>query len=160
MPVGLPNLASVRALHFMAQPFVLSCPVSSLSRTKSVGGSLCLTLQPRPPPQQPQLTASSSSPFSNGPTLDQINQIRSLGLQLWHQIINSTDADGRLRSIEFMDLPSAVDYPDYYQFIKHPIALNLIKSQLDYEHNPYLSFNKLLSDLKLVFSNAKKYNVG
>ncbi|EFP77835.1 uncharacterized protein PGTG_03791 [Puccinia graminis f. sp. tritici CRL 75-36-700-3] len=59
-----------------------------------------------------------------------------------------------------MDLPSAVDYPDYYQFIKHPIALNLIKSQLDSEHNPYLSFDKLLSDLKLVFSNAKKYNVG
>jgi hypothetical protein len=66
---------------------------------------------------------------------------------------------GRLRSIDFMDLPSAIDYPDYYQFIKHPIALNLIKSKLDSEHDPYLSLDKLLSDLKLVFSNAKKYNV-
>ncbi|POW22498.1 hypothetical protein PSHT_01245 [Puccinia striiformis] len=58
-----------------------------------------------------------------------------------------------------MDLPSAVDYPDYYQFIKHPMALNPIKSKLESDHDPYLSLDKLLSDLKLVFSNAKKYNV-
>ncbi|KAA1087256.1 hypothetical protein PGT21_027201 [Puccinia graminis f. sp. tritici] len=133
------------------------------------GTSKKLTLRlrpppPPPPPQQPS-SSSSSSPLPpnaippTGPTLDQINQIRSLGLQLWHRIVNSTDADGRLRSIDFMDLPSAVDYPDYYQFIKHPIALNLIKSKLDSEHDPYLSLDTLLSDLKLVFSNAKKYNV-
>ncbi|KAA1121840.1 hypothetical protein PGTUg99_033476 [Puccinia graminis f. sp. tritici] len=33
MPVGLPNLASVRALHFMARPFVLSCPPLSPATT-------------------------------------------------------------------------------------------------------------------------------
>ncbi|OAV98212.1 hypothetical protein PTTG_25706 [Puccinia triticina 1-1 BBBD Race 1] len=131
------------------------------------GSSKKLTLRLRPPPPQqqqlpPSASASSSpNPISSiaAPTPDQINQIRSHGLQLWYRIVNSTDPDGRLRSIAFMDLPSAADYPDYYQFIKHPIALNLIKSKLDSERDPYLSLDKLLADLKLVFSNAKKYNV-
>jgi hypothetical protein len=153
-----------------------------------------ITLRLRPPPSQPQQqlsttdSSSSSSPLpppsTAAPTPDQINQIRSYGLQLWYRIVNSTDAEyvlplpssptlssqpcltpsnpqhsGRLRSVAFMDLPSAVDYPDYYQFIKHPIALNLIKSKLDSPRDPYLSMDKLLSDLKLVFQNAKKYNV-
>ncbi|KNZ63810.1 hypothetical protein VP01_109g9 [Puccinia sorghi] len=129
-----------------------------------------LTLRLRPPPPQtqqlpPSESSSSSSPLPpnpiipTAPSLDQINQIKSHGLQLWYRIVNSTDADGRIRSIAFMDLPSAVDYPDYYQFIKHPIALNLIKAKLDSDREPYLSLDKLLSDLKLVFQNAKKYNV-
>ncbi|PLW23140.1 hypothetical protein PCANC_25597, partial [Puccinia coronata f. sp. avenae] len=92
-------------------------------------------------------------------TPNQINQIRYHGLQLWCCIINSTDSDGRLRSVAFMDLPSALNYPDYYQYIKHPISLNLIKSKLDSPRNPYLSLDKLLSALKLVFKNAKKYNL-
>jgi hypothetical protein len=58
-----------------------------------------------------------------------------------------------------MDLPSALDYPDYYQYIKHPISLNHIKSKLDSPRDPYLSLDKLLSNLKLVFKNAKKYNL-
>ncbi|KAH9452871.1 hypothetical protein Pst134EB_016822 [Puccinia striiformis f. sp. tritici] len=121
---------------------------------------ITLRLRPPPPPQQQQPSSSSSSSSPLPPnSLDQINQIRSYGLQLWHQIVNSTDQNGRPRAIAFMDLPSAVDYPDYYQFIKHPMALNPIKSKLESDHDPYLSLDKLLSDLKLVFSNAKKYNV-
>ncbi|PLW38681.1 hypothetical protein PCANC_16046 [Puccinia coronata f. sp. avenae] len=92
-------------------------------------------------------------------TPNQINQIRYHGLQLWCCIINSTDSDGRLRSVAFMDLPSALDYPDCYQYIKHPISLNHIKSKLDSPRDPYLSLDKLLSNLKLVFKNAKKYNL-
>lgn len=56
-----------------------------------------------------------------------------------------------------MDLPSASDYPDYYQVIKRPIALNDIKSKLD--QHLYPSLDKLISDLRLVFNNAKKYNL-
>ncbi|CAH7683487.1 expressed protein [Phakopsora pachyrhizi] len=66
---------------------------------------------------------------------------------------------GRLRSTVFMDLPSAVDYPDYYQFIKRPIALNQIRAKLESTDQPYTTFEKFLADLRLVFKNAKRYNL-
>ncbi|PLW50173.1 hypothetical protein PCANC_05558 [Puccinia coronata f. sp. avenae] len=160
---NLQNNTSNTLKRKQQQPVVSAADIPPQPTSKKI------TLRLRPPPSQPQQqlsttdSSSSSSPLpppsTAAPTPDQINQIRSYGLQLWYRIVNSTDADGRLRSVAFMDLPSAVDYPDYYQFIKHPIALNLIKSKLDSPRDPYLSMDKLLSDLKLVFQNAKKYNV-
>lgn len=105
-----------------------------------------LPTQPNPIPPSP----------SNQP---QIDLIRSRGSNLWHRIVNSTDSDGRTRSPVFMDLPSAIDYPDYYHLIQQPMALNPIKLKLNSQSDPYLSYDHPLPNPKLIFTNAKRYNL-
>lgn len=48
------------------------------------------------------------------------------------------------------------DYPDYYELIKQPIALEDIKKKLD--HHEYPSLQVVRSDFELLFANAKQYN--
>jgi hypothetical protein len=48
-------------------------------------------------------------------------------------------------------------YPDYYQIIEQPIALEDIKKQLD--TGLYQSLEGVKHDLDLCFANAKKYNM-
>ena len=59
-------------------------------------------------------------------------------------------------SVDFMRLPSKRQYPDYYQAIKRPIALDDIKRQID--EGGYSSFDNIIEDLLLCFKNAQKYN--
>jgi hypothetical protein len=56
----------------------------------------------------------------------------------------------------FVKLPSKRTYPDYYQEIKHPISLNMIKSKLN--KRIYTSLNDLNRDFTLLFTNAMTYN--
>ena len=41
---------------------------------------------------------------------------------------DATDADGRVLSELFEELPSAEDYPDYFELIKTPIDLEMYAS--------------------------------
>ena len=56
-----------------------------------------------------------------------------------------------------MRLPSKRQYPDYYDQIKRPIALDDIKRRL--ESGSYASFEEVKTDLEQCFKNAKKYNM-
>jgi len=51
-----------------------------------------------------------------------------------------------------MDLPSAEDYPDYYEVIDNPISLSLIK------RNKYVSKDDFKEAFALMFDNAREYN--
>ncbi|KAK2461446.1 hypothetical protein APHAL10511_005909 [Amanita phalloides] len=64
---------------------------------------------------------------------------------------------GRTLSIEFLKKPSKRIYPDYYQIIQKPIALEDIKKQLDY--NAYHTLEAVRADFELCFMNAKTYNL-
>jgi len=66
-------------------------------------------------------------------------------------------ARGRILSHDFMRLPSKRQYPDYYQQIKRPIALDEIKAQLD--AGAYTSFEDVKQDFETCFRNAKRYNI-
>lgn len=57
----------------------------------------------------------------------------------------------------FVKLPSKVMYPDYYQEIKNPIALNTIKVKIT--KKVYKNFDELVADFKLLFTNALNYNL-
>ncbi|KAI8088928.1 uncharacterized protein BX664DRAFT_314179 [Halteromyces radiatus] len=57
----------------------------------------------------------------------------------------------------FLELPSREDYADYYEVIKHPIALDTINDKLNKKE--YNSLDDLKSDLNLMVANAKKYNI-
>lgn len=57
----------------------------------------------------------------------------------------------------FLELPSKKEYPDYYQIIKHPIALEDMKAKIDAKE--YKTMAEFKADIDLMVSNAKKYNM-
>jgi protein polybromo-1 len=57
----------------------------------------------------------------------------------------------------FMKLPSKRIYPDYYDEIKKPIAMNTIKRSLS--KRQYKSIKEMSDDLELMCANAMQYNV-
>ena len=64
---------------------------------------------------------------------------------------------GRNLSLDFLRRPSKRQYPDYYQLVQRPIALDDIKKQLD--TGAYHTFESIRQDFELCFNNAKQYNV-
>ncbi|KAG0254129.1 hypothetical protein BGZ95_006125, partial [Linnemannia exigua] len=66
------------------------------------------------------------------------------------------DKGGRKLAELFLELPSAKEYPDYYDEITKPIAIGDIEEKVDQGDYPTLeSFEK---DVNQMFDNAKQYN--
>ena len=55
----------------------------------------------------------------------------------------------------FIELPSRIEYPDYYQVIQHPIALQDMRNKL----GPLYSLADLKSDFDQMVQNAFTYNI-
>ncbi|KAM6484921.1 hypothetical protein HDV62DRAFT_274850 [Trichoderma sp. SZMC 28011] len=66
------------------------------------------------------------------------------------------DADGNALAVPFERLPDKTVVPDYYQIIANPIALDNIKKKT--KRKKYQTVDQALSDLELMFENAKAYN--
>jgi chromatin structure-remodeling complex subunit RSC1/2 len=64
---------------------------------------------------------------------------------------------GDLMILPFEKLPDKTQMPEYYQEIKNPIAMDLIKRKA--KRKKYLSVDQALKDLELMFENAKSYNL-
>ncbi|TCD71196.1 hypothetical protein EIP91_012146 [Steccherinum ochraceum] len=84
-------------------------------------------------------------------------EVREKGLKVWQAVKDAVNKEGRSLSFDFMRLPSKRQYSDYYQLIKHPIALDDIKINID--NGYYLTFVDCVNDLETCFKNAKRYNV-
>ncbi|KAL1506167.1 hypothetical protein ABEB36_005579 [Hypothenemus hampei] len=56
----------------------------------------------------------------------------------------------------FMKLPSRIEYPDYYEVIKHPIDMERIAHKM--KNNFYESIDDLAADFTLMLDNACKFN--
>lgn len=56
----------------------------------------------------------------------------------------------------FLELPPKRDYPDYYQFIQEPIAVDMVEKKIRGEK--YSSLKELGADIALLVKNAKTYN--
>ncbi|VDK76623.1 unnamed protein product [Anisakis simplex] len=66
--------------------------------------------------------------------------------------------DGTRRVIDaFMVLPSRHDYPQYYDVIEKPVDMNIIKGKIDADE-VYISSDELITDIKLLFNNARTFN--
>ncbi|KAK9460550.1 uncharacterized protein V1516DRAFT_677010 [Lipomyces oligophaga] len=63
---------------------------------------------------------------------------------------------GRYYADIFLDEPSADEYPEYYQIIQKPMALNTVRKRA--QEGKYTSFDAFSEDLNLVFSNAMYFN--
>ncbi|CAF1064000.1 unnamed protein product [Adineta ricciae] len=57
----------------------------------------------------------------------------------------------------FLELPSAEEYPDYYETIEQPIDMAMIKEKID--KGTYKREQDIIDDLNRMFNNAKVYNV-
>ena len=66
-------------------------------------------------------------------------------------------SSGRQLALVFQTKPSRKLYPDYYQIIKNPIALDDIKKRLD--TGAYSSLQTIRTDFELLFNNALEYNM-
>ncbi|KAG5518947.1 hypothetical protein PMAC_002478 [Pneumocystis sp. 'macacae'] len=99
------------------------------------------------------------------------------GRKLIKAVLEAKDETGRLISENFIRLPSKVIYtsvndiptitdytlflqklyPDYYELIKKPIALDMIKEKL--KKGDYVSIDDIREDFLQMCNNAKRYNV-
>jgi len=71
-------------------------------------------------------------------------------------LVAHADPQGRAYSELFMELPSREEYPDYYQFIRHPVCFGDIERRLD--SKSYINPHALVVDLRLMLDNAQFYN--
>uniref|UniRef100_A0A8C7TIL0 Protein polybromo-1 n=1 Tax=Oncorhynchus mykiss TaxID=8022 RepID=A0A8C7TIL0_ONCMY len=77
--------------------------------------------------------------------------------QLYEAVRGGRNSQGQLLSEPFLQVPSRKEYPDYYQQVKQPIALQQIREKM--KNGEYQSVEQMDSDLTLMFENAKRYNV-
>ncbi|KAI5793832.1 hypothetical protein DFH27DRAFT_602595 [Peziza echinospora] len=66
------------------------------------------------------------------------------------------DEEGHLRVTAFERLPDAKQLPDYYETIKNPIALDVIKRKI--LRREYRTVEQFEADIRLMCENAKTYN--
>ncbi|XP_054473332.1 polybromo 1, like isoform X5 [Anoplopoma fimbria] len=77
--------------------------------------------------------------------------------QLYEAVRGARNSQGQVFSEPFQHLPSRREYPDYYQQIKQPIALQQIRAKM--KNGEYESVDQMETDLTLLFENAKRYNM-
>uniref|UniRef100_A0A665UA70 Protein polybromo-1 n=1 Tax=Echeneis naucrates TaxID=173247 RepID=A0A665UA70_ECHNA len=77
--------------------------------------------------------------------------------QLYEAVRGARNNQGQVFSEPFQQLPSRREYPDYYQQIKQPIALQQIRTRM--KNGEYESVDHMEADLNLMFENAKRYNM-
>ncbi|KAJ4354036.1 transcriptional regulator [Didymosphaeria variabile] len=56
----------------------------------------------------------------------------------------------------FIELPDKYDYPDYYQLIKNPICMQMIKKKINKKE--YQSLKHFRADIALLCNNCRTYN--
>ncbi|XP_078104794.1 polybromo 1, like isoform X1 [Sander vitreus] len=77
--------------------------------------------------------------------------------QLYEAVRGARNNQGQVFSEPFQHLPSRREYPDYFQQIKQPIALQQIRAKM--KNGEYESLEQMEADLTLMFENAKRYNM-
>ncbi|XP_071761621.1 polybromo 1, like [Centroberyx gerrardi] len=77
--------------------------------------------------------------------------------QLYEAVRGGRNNQGQLFSEPFLQLPSRREYPDYYQQIKQPVALQQIREKM--KNGEYETVEQMDADLTLMFENAKRYNM-
>lgn len=69
-----------------------------------------------------------------------------------HDLLHS----GQSMATVFLRKVPKRQYPQYYEIIEQPIAMDDIKKKLD--HGDYVSLEAVRSDFELMFNNAKQFN--
>ncbi|CAL9704671.1 unnamed protein product [Knipowitschia caucasica] len=92
------------------------------------------------------------NPEEEGPVLT----LKDVLEQILDAVVSFSEPSGRVISKLFQQLPSKVQYPDYYAIIKDPIDLKTIAQKI--QMNQYRSVHGMSKDIDLLVKNAKTYN--
>uniref|UniRef100_V5EQ49 Bromo domain-containing protein n=1 Tax=Kalmanozyma brasiliensis (strain GHG001) TaxID=1365824 RepID=V5EQ49_KALBG len=88
-------------------------------------------------------------------------QVAQQGQRLMDTVMEAIDpTDGAPLHEYFLELPDANDYPDYFDLIKRPMALDQIQAKLD-DTTPtgrYATLPDIKHDFETICNNAKRYN--
>ncbi|KAF5099963.1 hypothetical protein D0Z00_001443 [Geotrichum galactomycetum] len=108
------------------------------------------------PDHLPPTKRAASNKEMNNVHTTQKQQLKSMISNLLDRMNESTDKNGRNRADLFITLPERRLYPDYYQLIKKPVALDTIRRKLD--KGIYRSFDTVRRDALQLCENAFTYN--
>ena len=87
---------------------------------------------------------------------DNRQTLNANAITIYNMVADSTDEDSRRRADIFMELPDKKLYPDYYGYISHPIALDVILKKVN--TSKYTTLDQVKADFDLMFENARTYN--
>merc|ERR550532_1472637 len=73
-----------------------------------------------------------------------------------YKAVRDFQVNGRHLINMFMQIPSKIDYPDYYLVISEPIDMAMIEEKI--KSNRYANQDALVQDFELMFNNARHYN--
>ncbi|CZT46934.1 related to member of RSC complex [Rhynchosporium secalis] len=96
---------------------------------------------------------NSDIDLMQGETAETTTQV---GLKLLETFRHTADKSGRLVATPFLTLPKRQQFPDYYEMIRMPIALDTIEAKLKRHEFPTLT--TLESYIKRMIANAREYN--
>jgi hypothetical protein len=103
-----------------------------------------------------RLRAATNTPSTVGDTGEDAAHLRECLHGLHSQCIGLKDGD-RDQTWLFQELPSKIDYPDYYDAIKNPISFACIREKI--EQGQYQDVDAAAVDILLICSNAQEYNI-
>ncbi|KAI1724874.1 bromodomain-containing protein [Ditylenchus destructor] len=87
---------------------------------------------------------------------DPNNKLTEMLQKLYQTLVTYRTSDGRELAYPFIQLPSRRELPDYYEVIEKPMDLNRIKKKI--KDGRYNSLDDMTEDVRLMCSNAQKYN--
>ncbi|KAG8998793.1 hypothetical protein FRB94_006640 [Tulasnella sp. JGI-2019a] len=108
------------------------------------------------PTSKRRKTGGPSTP--TGAVSPEVRQkMKKLFTEINRVITNLTDENGRKRCDLFKELPSRMDYADYYELISNPIAISTIRKRA-MNNNYYKSIDQYAQEWRTLFDNARRYN--
>lgn len=139
-----------------AEPSTPATPATPATASPSIARMGPSTSRPLMSPSVPTPTTASYVVEPRRRGAPRGKRLKVMLRWLVQSLMALQDSDGHLHVDMFMELPSRDEYPDYYQFVQQPISLAEIERKLDGKKyiNPYA----LVSDVRLMLSNAKFYN--
>lgn len=75
---------------------------------------------------------------------------------LYDAVFSHTDGQNRRLVDAFLLVPEAVEEPEFYETVEHPMDLLTIKGKIEADH--YNHVLECLNDFDLMFNNAREYN--
>ncbi|GJJ78572.1 hypothetical protein EMPS_10931 [Entomortierella parvispora] len=108
-----------------------------------------------PPPRKKSAAARGPASILEGISFEDKTEAMA---QILERLENLKDRTGRTISSLFLELPDRDDYPDYYQLIVSPVALDVIQNRLEAGEYNNDNLAKFGDDLRTMTANAKQYN--
>ena len=150
------STASTSRPSTMTPGLATSTPDSQRTYSPTVARIIESASQPNQSPTVPSPTTASYLAERRRRGAPRGKRLKAMLRWAVQNMVAAQDLQGHAYSEMFMELPSRDEYPDYYQFIRQPLCFADIERKLDLKE--YINPHALVSDIRLMLSNAQFYN--